>query len=444
LLTEDSAGRAFTERYGAILRYDHTIGKWFVWTGQLWQCERTKLAFAWARELVRSLAEKAPTKVRYVANKTSFATGVEKFSQSDRACAVTADLWDQNPYLLGTPSGTIDLRTGKLKAADPADYITAVTSIAPTDTIDCPRWLRFLDEAAKKDADLIAFLRQFCGYALTGDTREHALLFIYGPGGNGKTVFLNTVVGILGDYCRTAPMDTFTASPSDRHPTDLARLKGARMVSAAETEEGRAWAETRIKELTGGDKIAARFMRQDFFEFTPQFKLVLIGNHKPTLRNVDEATRRRFNIVPFIERPAKPDKQLERKLRAEWPGILRWMIAGCIEWQQHGLIRPSVVTEATEEYFSEQDVIRQWTEECCDTGRRSLSDTTANLFKSWSAYALEAGEKPGTKKWFTQSLVRLGFERTRNPTGHRNKRGFIEIAVTPIAAPDWTDPDGRK
>jgi|SRR6516164_3074235 putative DNA primase/helicase len=133
LLTEDSAGRAFTERYGAILRYDHTIGKWFVWTGQLWQCERTKLAFAWARELVRSLAEKAPTKVRYVANKTSFATGVEKFSQSDRACAVTADLWDQNPYLIGTPAGTIDLRTGNRKAADPSDYITAVTSIAPTD-----------------------------------------------------------------------------------------------------------------------------------------------------------------------------------------------------------------------------------------------------------------------------------------------------------------------
>jgi len=216
------------------------------------------------------------------------------------------------------------------------------------------------------------------------------------------------------------------------------------MVSAAETEEGRAWAETRIKELTGGDKIAARFMRQDFFEFTPQFKLVLIGNHKPTLRNVDEATRRRFNIVPFIQRPVKPDKQLEHKLRAEWPGILRWMIVGCLEWQRHGLIRPSVVIEATNEYFSEQDVIRQWTEECCDTGRRSLSDTTANLFKSWSLYAIEAGERPGTQKWFTQSLVRLGFERTRDPIGHRNKRGFIGIAVIPIAAPDFTDPNKRN
>jgi putative DNA primase/helicase len=260
---------------------------------------------------------------------------------------------------------------------------------------------------------------------LTGDTREHALLFVYGPGGNGKNVWLDTVSGILHDYAKTAAMETFTASIGDRHPTDLAMLRGARMVCASETEEGRAWAESRIKALTGGDKISARFMRQDFFEFSPQFKLVIIGNHKPTLRNVDEAARRRFNIAPFTYKPATPDKELKDKLRKEWPGILRWMIEGCLRWQREGLIRPKVVTDATEEYFSEQDSVRQWIEECCEIGERIYSVTSAELYKSWTGYAVGIGEKPGTRKWFSQSLMRLGYQRTHD----RRSRGFSGIRV---------------
>jgi putative DNA primase/helicase len=174
-------------------------------------------------------------------------------------------------------------------------------------------------ETTNEDNGLIVFLQQCSGCMLTGDIREHALLFIYGPGGNGKSVWLNTVSGILGDYCRTAPMETFTASPTDRHPTELAMLRGARMVCATETEEGRPWAESKIKQLTGGDRVAARFMRQDFFEFQPQFKLVVIGNHKPTPRNVDDAAKRRFNMVPFTHKPPNPDRELEHKLRASGP-----------------------------------------------------------------------------------------------------------------------------
>ena len=161
--------------------------------------------------------------------------------------------------------------------------------------------------------ELQRFLQQMAGYCLTGDISEHALFFVYGTGGNGKGVFLNTVAGILGDYAATAAMDTFTASQGDRHPTDLAMLRGARLVTAAETEEGRAWAESRIKQLTGGDPITARFMRQDFFTFQPAFKLVIVGNHKPVLRNVDEAARRRFNIIPFTRKPPKPDQAARGK-----------------------------------------------------------------------------------------------------------------------------------
>jgi putative DNA primase/helicase len=361
LVTEDSAALAFLEQHRAVLRFDHDIGKWFVWNGQVWRRERTKLAFCWARELVRTLtAAETSAKVRALVGKTSFAGGVERFAAADRAFAVTSELWDRDLYLLGTPGGTVDLRTGALRPAQADDFITKQTAVAPAVSADCPLWLKFLREATRGDDGLIAFLQQFCGYALTGDTKEHQLLFIYGLGGNGKGVFQNTVGDILGDYRCTAAMDTFVASPTDKHPTDLAMLRGARLVTASETEDGRAWAESKIKQITGGDKIPARFMRQDFFEYKPQFKLLLIGNHKPSLRNVDDAARRRFNIIPFTHKPPVRDLDLEDKLRTEWPAILRWLIDGCLSWQRHGLVRPKVVTKATEDYTSIPQVGEKW------------------------------------------------------------------------------------
>ncbi len=189
---------------------------------------------------------------------------------------------------------------------------------------------------------------------------------MFGPGGNGKTVFLNTLTSIMRDYAKVAAMETFTASHSERHPTDLAMLRGARLVTASETEEGRTWAETRIKQMTGGDLISARFMRQDFFTYRPQFKLTIIGNHKPVLRNVDDAARRRFNLAPFVHKPPQPDRDLELKLREEAPAILRWMIEGCLTWQKNGLVRPESVVAATSAYFEAQDLFGQWLEDHCD------------------------------------------------------------------------------
>src|SRR5262249_40615227 len=153
---------------------------------------------------------------------------------------------------------------------------------------------------------------------------------------------------------------TFTASKNDRHPTDLAKLRGARLVTSSETEQGRAWAESRLKAMTGADRISARFMRQDFFEFDPHFKLTIIGNHQPVLQNVDEAMRRRINMIPFTRKPAVIDRDLETKLMAEAPGILQWMIDGCLDWQANGLVRPDVVKVATDNYFADQDTFGQW------------------------------------------------------------------------------------
>jgi len=179
------------------------------------------------------------------------------------------------------------------------------------------------------------------------------------------------------------------------------------------------------------DRIRARFMRQDFFEYTPQFKLLLIGNHQPALRNVDDAARRRFNIVPFIHKPKAPDRDLQTKLRTEWPGILRWMIEGCLIWQRNGLVRPKVVLDATDEYFTEQDSIRQWVEERCETGKARLSDTSSNLFKSWTAWATANGEKSGSSKWFGSALKRLGFKSCKV----NGARGYRGIEANPELVP---------
>ncbi len=396
-LTEDGIASAFADHFKDRLRYCHDTGAWFEWDGNIWRKEETQLAFHWCRQICREVGQTVDSvKIKAILGKASTAAAVERFAKADRAFAVTAAIWDRDPFLLGTPAGTVDLRTGRLRPAMQSDFITKQTSVVAADTPDCPLWLKFLEDAALGDKALIRFLRQWSGYALTGDIREHALLFIFGSGGNGKSVFLNTISRIMGDYATVAAMDTFTASNNDRHSCDLAMLRGARLVCVSETEEGRAWAENRIKQLTGGDPITARFMRQDFFTYLPQFKVTIIGNHKPVLKNVDDANRRRFNLAPFVHKPANPDKALEKKLEAEHPAILRWMIDGCLEWRMHGLIRPPVVASATNAYFADQDTVRQWAEDCCDTTDRPphVADTSSSLFASWRAYAVSIRQAP--------------------------------------------------
>ncbi|WP_371259536.1 phage/plasmid primase, P4 family [Bradyrhizobium sp. URHD0069] len=220
-----------------------------------------------------------------------------------------------------------------------------------------------------------------------------------------------------------------TNEPCGKHPADLAMLRGPRLVTASETEEGRAWAEARIKQMTGGDPITARLMRQNFFTFVPQFKLMIVGNHKPVLHNVDEAARRRFNIVPFTRKPRVPDRELEAKLVCEGPGILQWMIEGCLDWLANGLIRPASVVAATDAYFSDQDLMGQWLEDCCDCrlGDQSIWDRSADLFESWAEYAIHAGEPQGSKKAFGQSLQRRGFETYRAPNAGTRAFRFLRL-----------------
>ena len=313
-----------------------------------------------------------------------------------------------------------------MREARAADRITKIAAVGPAAVASCPRWLQFMGEATNGDVGLVDFLRQVCGYALTGDTREHALFFLHGPGGNGKSVLLNVVTSILAEYATTASMDTFTASSGSKHPTELASLHGARLVTASETEEGKSWAESRIKALTGGDRIAARFMRQDFFTFAPTFKLFIVGNHRPALHNVDEALRRRLNFIPFEHQPPEPDPRLEEKLKGEWPGILRWMIDGCLSWQRHGLLRPEVVRRTTEHYFADQDLLGQWLDEECDAepGNTYKWESSKELYSSWKDFLENAGEKPSSAKSLSEALQKRGFEKKKGTKGARIFRGI--------------------
>ena len=288
--------------------------------------------------------------------------------------------------------------------------------------------LATLDYIFAGNAELVSFLQRWAGYALTGVTTEQKLVFQYGTGGNGKGVTTNTLSGIMGNYAMAAPMETFVASNSDRHPTDLAMLRGARLVTASETEDGRAWAESRIKQLTGGDRISARFMRQDFFEFTPQFKLMIAGNHKPALRGVDEAIRRRFLLMPFtVTVPTEVrDPDLPKKLGAEWPGILAWAIAGCIDWQEGGLRAPEAVLKATEKYLEAEDALHLWIGDRVERDPDEW-ESSADLFASWADWAKAAGEAMGTQKRLVQALEAAGFTNAHNIS--RTKRGFRGLRI---------------
>jgi len=409
--SEDAVATAFTCKYGGVLKFDHQMKSWYEWDGSYWKRDLVERAFHFARDLARQIG-KGSGKM----GKASVAGGAERFARAHPLHAVATTIWDQDAFLLGTPEGTVDLKTGQLQTSEPTDFITKRTSVAPR-AGKPTRWLQFLDEATGGDQELVRFLQRICGYALTGDVREHALFFVYGSGKNGKSVFLNTLQRILGEYAVTSAMETFTASRFDKHPTGFAMLRGARLVTASETEEGRAWAEATIKQLTGGDAITARFMAKDFFTYQPQFKLLIVGNHQPTLHNVDEATRRRFNIIPFTRQPARPDLQLETKLEAEHGEILQWMIDGCLEWQEFGLGKPKAVREATEAYFDDQDLMGQWINDRCvidnpaDASRPF--EETSKLFADWSSYAKAAGEEPGSQKAFGTKLNKRGFSRDR-------------------------------
>ena len=431
-LTEDGVIRAFTDRHQGELLFDHTAGAWFRFGSHRWVREETLLAKHYARAVSTELA-KRDAKAKYL-KKVSVWEAVERGARTVRAFAVSAGVWDRDGYLLGTPGGVVDLKTGKLRPGRPHDRISKATVAAPVPlaTFDparhCPRWMAFIQEALGGDTGAMRFFQQWFGYCLTGDTSEHALVFVYGPGGSGKSTAINVMAELLGDYAINVATSTLTKATHDAHPEELARMDGARLAFASETEKGKAWAENRIKALTGGDKITARHMRQNSFEFVPQMKLVIVGNNQPSLSDVDTAIQRRFNILPFDHPPKTKDAKLVDKLRAEFPGILAWAIQGALDWQEHGLVQPKVVKAATSAYFAEQDTFGRWLEEHCEF-HPHYEETGEALWESWQRYAYAAGEAPGSKlRVFPETMEQRGYKRAKN-VGRKRQRGFNGIRL---------------
>lgn len=422
--SDDALALRFTARHADDLRFVSTWGRWLIWNGQRWAIDETQRALDLARDIGREasaeiIAEKGPARLAASVASAKTVTAIERLARADRRHASVTEDWDADPWVLNTPGGTVDLTTGETRPHNRSDRITKITAVAPGGA--CPAWLAFLDRVFAGDQSLIAFARRMLGYSLTGSIRDHALFFLYGTGGNGKGVFLNTWASILGDYAKVAAMETFTAAQGDRHPTDLAMLRGARAVMAQETEEGQRWAESRIKALTGGDPISARFMRQDFFTFTPAFKLMIAGNHKPSLRSVDEAVKRRFNLVPFTVTIPKEERDptLPEKLKAEWSGILAWAIEGCLEWQRIGLAPPLAVQAATASYLADEDTIGLFLAERCATDDPNASTEVKELFASWSEWSAAAGEFTGSIKRFSTALAARGLRRGHDPMSRR-------------------------
>lgn len=434
---EDALALKFTDLHGDDLRYTATWGRWNIWTGELWAQDSTLRIFDLARKVCREESERCGDKrqAQRIASAQTVAA-VERLARADRRHAAEVRQWDSDPWLLNTPDGVVDLRTGECRPASRDDYMTRITGTKPGG--QCSRWLDFLARSTDGDPELQRFIQRMCGYCLTGLTREHALFFAFGTGANGKSVFVNTIAGVLGSYARTASVEVFTDTKGDRHPTDLASLQGARLVTAVETEDGRRWAEARLKALTGGDRIAARFMRQDFFEYVPQFKLIVAGNHKPGLRSVDEAIRRRLHLLPFaVTVPeCERDPELAVKLRDEWDGILDWAIQGCLMWQVEGLCAPRAVVQATESYLSAEDVLHRWMEERCALGA-NLWESAGELFKSWREWAEGSGEFVGHQRRLSENLESRGFA----PERTRTARGFRGLALKREPVTQVTQPD---
>ncbi len=418
--SDEALALRFARERAHDLRYVAAWNKWLRYDRSRWRKDDTLLAFNLVRALCRKVASGCNDKKKAEALVGSKTVGaVTSLARSDRRIAAAVGQWDADPWLLNTPAGTVDLHTGTLRPHKPEDFITKVAAVAPDPCCPTPLWLTFLDRIMNGDTGLIDYLQRVAGYALTGDISEEAIFFGYGTGANGKGVFTGAISGCLGEYHTAAPVETFTEAHGERHPTELAGLHGARFVTATETQQGKRWDEAKIKALTGGDPISARLMRQDFFEFIPQLKLFISGNHKPSLRNVDEAMRRRFHLIPFaVTIPkAERDKELKAKLKAEWPGILAWAVRGCLDWQEHGLNPPKAVLAATEAYLDAQDSFGAWVEECCELGTK-LCELRSQLWASWRGWAERSNEYAGKKSEFWEKLEANGMTLKQEKYGY--------------------------
>jgi putative DNA primase/helicase len=427
--TDLGNAQRFAAEHAHRLQHVRERRAWLTWTASHWAHDITgdaeRAAKQTARRLLADAAKIEDEDKRKQAAQWALASqsgqGIRAMlalATTEPGIALAAEQLDRDPWLLTCPNGTLDLRTGTLRPHDPADLITLATDIAYTPEADCPRWERFLREVFAGDYELIAFMQRLTGYCLTGDTREEVLTVFHGSGCNGKSTFMRVQKRLSGDHALTTAFDTFMRARTDRAPrNDLARLHRARLVTAAESGEGRRLDEATVKEITGRDPIACRFLYGEHFEYVPHFKLMLVTNHRPRVDGSDDALWRRLRLVPFEQSfEGREDRELDDKLGRELPGILAWAVRGCLEWQRDGLGQPAAVTRATSEYRQDEDLLGAFLQERC-----SLEGEIepAKLRDAYADYCRENGEKPLPANVLGKQLARRGIGKSKRAGVYR-------------------------
>lgn len=432
-LSEDAMAEAFAVQHGDDWRCVKAWGQWLNWDGEAWLEDRADSRVEPMRQLLRHAllkpeAMRLSPDGRRKLGKQAVAYAALRYAGTDPRIRSTPEEWDCDPYALGVPGGVIDLKAGKLVESAREQHITMRCAVAPARG-EPKLWLSMLRYWLGEDDEVIGFIRRYFGYAMTGDNREQCLAFFYGPASSGKGTTMRLISYILGSipppdhgrfrsYHYEAPISTFLESRNDRHSTELAAMHQKRLITSEEPAAGARWDEAKIKWLTGGSFVTARYMRGDNFSFSMTGKIIVAANHRPRLATTDASIKRRMHVIPFEHPVADEDRDndLDAKLRAEAPQILHWLIEACLEWQECGLGLPERISTATETYLQAEDVLAQWIDEACD---RDTDSESKALYQGYCRWAEEQGEKVWSRRAWANALVERGFKTRKGTAGVR-------------------------
>ncbi|WP_069625365.1 phage/plasmid primase, P4 family [Streptomyces niveus] len=436
--TDDGNALRLVDEHDLDIRYVPQRGKWLRWDGHRW---------AWddageVREMCRTIARALPNgegeaKHRARSLSTAGISAMVAMAQTDPRIVAHAGQLDAHRMLLNTPAGAVDLTTGATIPPDPAQMHTRSTTVAPEPDLATPKWDKFLAQTFGGDNELLRYVQRMAGYSASGSVKWHILPFLHGGGGNGKGVFLNVLRNLLGDYAATAP-NSFLMAGAQRHETEIARLHGLRLVIASEVNQEAKFDEAKVKELTGGDGLTARFMRQDHFTFEPTHKLWLMGNHQPRVSAGGKSFWRRLRLMPFTRTPDEVIEDLDLILISEeGPGILAWVIAGAVDVFANGLRDPDSVKAATAQYAAEEDALARFLEEGCSVGGGSQVRTVTEVFRSaYEKWCRGEGEDPMPSRQLGREL-KDRFNIVRK--GSNGTYSYINVALNAPADDRWDD-----
>lgn len=444
-MTDTGNGERFAARNRGCALWCNRLNCWLVFNGVRWIIDEQGQVQQWAKQAVRAIwdearlvkdsgvqsANKVSEELIRHSNKSEAAARIDamlKLAKSEPGMSATVDDFDRDPLLFNTETGTLNLQTGELQPHDPADRITKLSPVAYDPAAECPLWLKTLGRIFNADRERVAFVQRAIGYAMTGTISEQVLIVAHGTGANGKSVTFDTISDIAGDYAATVDAGLFTDSKSGMNEQryELAELRGKRLLIASESEQGRRLKVALIKTLTGDERVKARPIYGKPIEYARTFKPWLVTNHRPTIRDDGEAVWRRVRLLPFeVTIPEhERDPKLRDKLKAEYPGILRWMLDGCMAWQRDELGDCEAVTRATDDYRADSDPMGDFIRERCKLGLNCRTKA-GDLRAAYECHCEEQGERPLRGKLYTEALSKHGVE----PDRTKSQRAYIGIGL---------------